>query len=152
MLFATGLMTRRHMSLEECLSHISKGRAEFCNTLIRPVHFTSADLPLTHEDRVKEIARTRTNLRLTTTRGSDDPRPRPNFFTAFYGRGYSLTGLRPWATTQLSLCAIYHRNYEPANLASWWYCFARQIRIKTAAAFNPVAAWIAAAYRPTCRL
>ena len=145
MLFATGLMTRRHMSLEECLSHISKGRAEFCNTLIRPVHFTSVDLPLIHEDRVKEIARTRTNLRLTTTRGSDDPRPRPNFFTAFYGRGYSLTGLRPWATTQLSLCAIYHRNYEPANLASWWYCFARQIRIKTAAAFNPVAAWIAAA-------
>ena len=36
MLFATGLMTRRHMSLEECLSHISKGRAEFCNSLIRP--------------------------------------------------------------------------------------------------------------------
>jgi len=30
---ATGLMTRRHMSLEECLSHISKGRAEFCNSL-----------------------------------------------------------------------------------------------------------------------
>jgi hypothetical protein len=33
MLFATGLMTRRHMSLEECLSHISNGRAEFCDTL-----------------------------------------------------------------------------------------------------------------------
>jgi len=33
MLFATGLMTRRHMSLEEGLSHISNGRAEFCDTL-----------------------------------------------------------------------------------------------------------------------
>src|SRR4030095_1294789 len=79
MLFATGLMTRRHMSLEECLSHISKVRTEFCDTLIRPVHFTSANLPLIHEDRVKEIARTPTNLRLSSTRGSDDPRHRPIF-------------------------------------------------------------------------
>jgi hypothetical protein len=37
--------------------------------VIRPVHFTSADLPLIHKDRVKEIARTRTNLQLLSARG-----------------------------------------------------------------------------------
>src|SRR4030095_9652492 len=106
MLFATGLMTRRHMSLEECLSHISKGRADLCNTLIRPVHFTSVDLPLIHEDRVKEIARTRTNLRLPSARGSNEPRHRLNFFTSSDGRGYSLTGLRPWAKPEPTPTAL----------------------------------------------
>jgi len=58
----------------------------FVARVIRPVHFTPAELPLI-QDRVKEIARTRANLRLPSTRGSDDPRHRPNFFTAPQGGG-----------------------------------------------------------------
>jgi hypothetical protein len=46
----------------------------FVARVIRPVHFTSADLPFIHCHHVKEITRTLTNLRLPLTRGSDDPR------------------------------------------------------------------------------
>src|SRR4029453_1313238 len=63
-----GPMARRRRGLGKCL-RLGGVAAEFCDSLIRPVHFTSANLPLIHEDRVKEIARTRTNLRLPPTYG-----------------------------------------------------------------------------------
>jgi len=73
MLFATGLMTRRHMSLEECLSHISKGRAEFCNSLWWPRH--------------------------KSQRATGRSRVFAEFFHTFSRAGLFTAGLRPWSTT-----------------------------------------------------
>jgi hypothetical protein len=48
MLFATGLMTRRHMSLEECLSHISRVALSFATVSNDPRHKVKG-LPVNRE-------------------------------------------------------------------------------------------------------